>query len=147
MLSLKSTIDNTSNITKNLAKITSNIQSGEGIFGRLINDKSWGANFDSTLTNMKEGSSGFKTFIDKTNELDAILISIKATMENTSNMTGDLSKITSSIESGQGTIGRLLMDPTASQNLDSTFINLKEVSGSLKELIEKAKDSWLLWGF
>ncbi len=108
--------------------------------------------------------------------MDDILLSLKNTIDNTSNITSNLSKITSSIESGEGTIGRLLMDKTLSQNVDSsivnlkeglsglknlvdeakisfeqnfdsTFINLKEGSAGFKVLMEKAKDSWLLWGF
>src|SRR3990170_1241118 len=80
-------------------------------------------------------------------EIDEILKSLKTTIDNTSNITGDLAKISSSIESGRGTIGRLLMDPSSAQNIDSTFMNLKQGSIKLNELIEEAKDSWLLWGF
>jgi phospholipid/cholesterol/gamma-HCH transport system substrate-binding protein len=108
--------------------------------------------------------------------MDDIFISLKGTIENTSNITSDLSKITSSIQSGKGTIGRLLMDKALAQNFDSsivnlkqgsaglkqlmdsaqssfaqnfdsTFVNLKEGSASFKILMEKAKSSWLLWGF
>jgi hypothetical protein len=87
-----------------------------------------------------------------------------------------LSKISSNIQSGKGTIGRLLMDQSLeqnfdssiinlkqglsglknlmddtkisfAQNFDSTFVNLKEGSAGFKLLMKKAKDSWLLWGF
>ena len=33
------------------------------------------------------------------------------------------------------------------KNIDSTFINLKDGTLELKILLEKAQDSWLLWGF
>jgi phospholipid/cholesterol/gamma-HCH transport system substrate-binding protein len=108
--------------------------------------------------------------------MDDILISLKTTIDNTSNMTSYLSKITSNIQSGKGTIGRLLMDQSLAQNFDSsivnlkhgseglknlvddskssfsrnfdtTFVNLKEGSAGFKVLIDKAKKSWLLWGF
>lgn len=108
--------------------------------------------------------------------MDDILISLKKTIDNTSGITSDLSKITSNIESGKGTIGRLLMDRSLeqnfdssivnlkqglsglkilvddanssfAQNFDSTFINLKEGSAEFKILMDKAKRSWLLWGF
>jgi len=147
LISLKSTIDNTSSITNDLAIITNNVQSGKGTIGRLIMDQSWRQNFDSTFVNLKVGSSGFRIFMDKAKDLDEILTSLKTTIDNTSNITNDLSKISSGIESGKGTIGRLLTDQSLGQNLDSTFINLKEGSVRLKELIEDAKDSWLLWGF
>ncbi|MCX6175545.1 MAG: MlaD family protein [Ignavibacteriales bacterium] len=79
--------------------------------------------------------------------MDDVLISLKTTIDNTSNITNDLSKITNNIQSGKGTIGRLLMDRTYAQNFDSTFVNLKEGSAGFKILMDKAKSSWLLWGF
>ena len=79
--------------------------------------------------------------------MDDILISLKTTIDNTSNITNDLSRITNSVQSGSGAIGRLLMDRSYAQNFDSTFVNLKEGSAGFKILIDKARHSWLLWGF
>jgi phospholipid/cholesterol/gamma-HCH transport system substrate-binding protein len=79
--------------------------------------------------------------------MDDILISLKTTIDHTSQITNDLSKITNNIQSGSGTIGKLLMDRTWAQSFDSTFINLKEGSAGFKILMAKAKSSWLLWGF
>lgn len=79
--------------------------------------------------------------------MDDILVSLKTTIDNTSLVTNDLSKITSNIQSGKGAIGRLLMDRSYAQNFDSTFVNLKAGSAGFKILMDKAKSSWLLWGF
>ncbi len=108
--------------------------------------------------------------------MDDILVSLNTTINNTSHITNNLSKITSDLESGKGTIGRLLMDQSLAQNFDSsivnlkhgseglknlvddakssmaqnfdsTFVNLKEGSAGFKILMDKAKKSWLLWGF
>src|ERR1035437_655509 len=108
--------------------------------------------------------------------IDDVMLSLKTTIDNSSDITGNLSKITSNIQSGKGTIGRLLMDRSLeqnfdssivnlkqglsglknlmddtkisfAQNFDSTFVNLKEGSAGFKVLMKKAKDSWLLWGF
>jgi phospholipid/cholesterol/gamma-HCH transport system substrate-binding protein len=147
LISLKSTMDNTTNITSDLSVITNNIQSGKGTIGRLIMDTKWRENFDSTFTNLKDGSDGFKTLMDKADEIDEILVALRTTIENTSNMTGDVSKITKSLQSGEGMIGRMLMNTTSAENFDSTMVNLKEGSAELKLLLEKAKGSWLLGGF
>jgi phospholipid/cholesterol/gamma-HCH transport system substrate-binding protein len=147
MLTVKTTMDNTSSITNDLAIITKNIQEGKGTIGRLIMDKSWVEDFEITFTNLKRGSTEFRILLEKANDIDDVLLSIKETIKSTSNITSDLAKITATIESGQGTIGRLLMDPSTAQNIDSTFINLKEGASGLKALMEKAKSSWLLWGF
>jgi len=109
-------------------------------------------------------------------DMDAIMASVRTTIENTSNITGALAKITNSIQSGKGTIGRLLMDQSLAKNFDSsivnlklgsaglknmmdstknnfaknfdtTFANLKEGSAGFKEVMAKARKSWLLWGF
>ncbi len=109
-------------------------------------------------------------------DMDAIVASLKTTIENSSNITGALSKITNSIQSGKGTVGRLLMDQSLARNFDSsivnlklgseglknlmdstknnfsknfdtTFANLKEGSAGFKEVMAKARKSWLLWGF
>jgi len=145
--SLKTTIDHTSSITSDLSVITNNIQSGKGTIGRLIMDKNWSQNFDSTFANLRDGSAGFKMIMQKEGELDSIIASIKTTMENASKITTDLAAITNNIQTGKGTIGRMLMDQSAAENIDSTFINLKQGSEGFKILMEKAKDSWLLWGF
>ena len=79
--------------------------------------------------------------------MDDILISLKTTIDHTSSITSNLSKITSGIQSGKGTIGRLLTDKSLGQSFDSTFVNLKEGSAGFKILVDKAKSSWLLWGF
>jgi phospholipid/cholesterol/gamma-HCH transport system substrate-binding protein len=109
-------------------------------------------------------------------DMDDVMSSLKRTIDNASNITTNLSSITSNIQSGKGTIGRLLMDHSLAQNFDSsivnlkqglfglknlmddtkisfannfdsTFVNLKEGSAGFKILMKKAKDSWLLWGF
>jgi phospholipid/cholesterol/gamma-HCH transport system substrate-binding protein len=108
--------------------------------------------------------------------MDDIMVSLKSTIDNTSTITTSLSKITNNIQSGKGTIGKLLMNQSwaldfdssivnlkqgseglknlvdsskvsFAQNFDSIFVNLKEGSAGLKALTDKAKKSWLLWGF
>ncbi len=147
LLSLKGTVDNTTKITSDLAQITDNIQSGKGTIGRLLMDRSLRQNFDSTFTNLKEASAEFKMVMKKVNSMDDVLVALRAAIDNTSSITSDLSKITRNIESGNGTLGGLLMDQSLKHNLDSTMVNLKEGSVELRLLMEKAKSSWLLWGF
>lgn len=147
MVSLKTTIDNTSLITGDLAKITANIESGKGTIGRLMMDSSWRQNIQSTIINLEKGSAGFKVFMDNAQEVDEILASFKAVIENTATITDDLGKITTNLGQGKGIIGKLFMDESSAQNIDSTFYYLKEGSAGFKILMEKARDSWLLWGF
>jgi phospholipid/cholesterol/gamma-HCH transport system substrate-binding protein len=144
---VKTTIDYTAEITGDLASMTKNIESGKGTIGKLIMDQEWRQKFESTFTNLENGSDDFRTLMAKANDIDDLLLSIKETMANTSNITKNLASITNNLESGNGTVGRLLMDPTTANNIDSTFISLKDSAVGLKLLMEKAKWSWLLWGF
>ena len=144
MISLKSTMDNTAYITGDLAKIATNIESGKGTIGRLMMDKTWRQDIQSTIINLKDGSVGFKTFMEKTNELDSILVRLNKTIDNTSSITYDLSKITNNIQSGEGMIGKMLMDQSVGQNFDSTLINLKNSLAEFEILMKKAQESWLL---
>jgi phospholipid/cholesterol/gamma-HCH transport system substrate-binding protein len=147
MISLNTTIGNTSNITSDLASMTKQIESGEGTIGRLIMDKKWRENFETTFINLREGSAHFRNLMSKANELDAIILSAKETVQNTADITRDLASISGNIESGQGTLGRFLMDQSTADNLDSTIIFLKDGSKNLNILLKEAKNSWLLWGF
>lgn len=147
MISLNTTIGNTSAITKDLASMTKNIESGEGTIGRLIMDKKWRENFETTFINLREGSTDFRKIMVKANDIDEILLSIKETIQNTSDITSDLASISGNIESGRGTLGRFLMDQTTADNLDSTIFYLKDGAKGLNLLLKKAKSSWLLWGF
>jgi phospholipid/cholesterol/gamma-HCH transport system substrate-binding protein len=79
--------------------------------------------------------------------MDDIVTSLKTTIDNTSRITNDLSRITGTIQSGKGTIGRLLMNQSDAQRIDSILVNLEEGSAGFKMLTAKAKKSWLLWGF
>jgi phospholipid/cholesterol/gamma-HCH transport system substrate-binding protein len=147
MKSLKTTIDNTASITGDLAKISTNIESGKGTIGRLMMDKTWRQNFESTIINLKEGSDGFKVLMDKSGEVDSILFAMKSTIQYTANITADLATITNSLQSGEGTIGRLLMNTSAAENFDSTMFYMKESAAELKILLKMAQDSWLIGGF
>ena len=144
LVSLKTTIDNTALITGDLASIANNIESGKGTIGRLMMDQTWRENIQATIINLKEGSDEFKIVMDKAGEIDSILIAIKTTIASTAAITNDLAAITNSLQSGKGTIGRLLMNTTAAENFDSTMFNLKEGTEALKLLLEKAQGSWLL---
>jgi phospholipid/cholesterol/gamma-HCH transport system substrate-binding protein len=144
MISLKSTMDNAAYITGDLAKISTNIESGKGTIGRLMMDKTWRQDIQSTIINLKDGSVGFKTFMEKTNELDSILVRLNKTIDNTSSITYDLSRITNNIQSGEGMIGKMLMDQSMGQNFDSTLINLKNSLAEFEIFMKKAQESWLL---
>jgi phospholipid/cholesterol/gamma-HCH transport system substrate-binding protein len=68
-------------------------------------------------------------------------------VENATRITSDLREIVESIRSGEGVVGRLLADTTAALSMDTTLINIKLATENMKRVSEKAKRSFLLWGF
>jgi len=80
-------------------------------------------------------------------ETDAIMLSLKVTAENAEIVTQELAEIMMKINSGDGTLGRLIQDTTIARNIDQTIINLKKSSKGLDENMEAAKHNFLLKGF
>lgn len=80
-------------------------------------------------------------------ETDAIMLSLKVTAENAEVITSELAEIMTKINSGDGTLGRLIQDTTIAQNIDQTIINLKKSSKGLDENMEAAKHNFLLKGY
>ena len=80
-------------------------------------------------------------------ETDAIMLSLKVTAGNAEVITQELAEIMTKINSGDGTLGRLIQDTTIAKNLDQTIINLKKSSKGLNENMEAVKHNFLFKGF
>jgi phospholipid/cholesterol/gamma-HCH transport system substrate-binding protein len=80
-------------------------------------------------------------------ETDAILASIQLTAENIEIITEELAGIMIKINSGTGTLGRLLQDSTIAENINMTILNLRKSSKGLNENMNAAKDNFLLRGY
>lgn len=80
-------------------------------------------------------------------ETDAILSSIKVTASNIEIITGELAEITTKINSGKGTLGRLIYDTKIAENLNQTIVNLKSSAKGLDENMKAAKHNFFLKGF
>lgn len=80
-------------------------------------------------------------------ETDEILASLEVTAGNAEIISDQLAEIMLKINSGTGTIGRLIQDTTIAENLDKTITNLKEGTKGLEENMEAAKHNFLLRGY
>jgi phospholipid/cholesterol/gamma-HCH transport system substrate-binding protein len=147
LASVKTTIDYTTGITKDLSKVTTGIQSGKGTIGRLLMDQSLAQNIDSTLTNLKQGSadlkeglSGLRILVDDAHS---------SFVQNFDSTFVNLKEGSVQLKQGLSGLNGLIGDTRASfaKNFDSTFVSLRETSAGFKILTEKARHSWLLWGF
>lgn len=80
-------------------------------------------------------------------ETDAIMASLRVTAYNAEIVSDELAKIMIKVNSGKGTIGRLIEDTAIAENLSQTMINIKRSSKGLDENMQAAKHNFLLKGF
>jgi phospholipid/cholesterol/gamma-HCH transport system substrate-binding protein len=80
-------------------------------------------------------------------ELDEVMASLKVTADNTAIITDQLAEIMIKVNSGTGTLGRLIRDSTIARNLNQTVVNLKNSTRSLDENMNAAKENFLLKGY
>jgi phospholipid/cholesterol/gamma-HCH transport system substrate-binding protein len=80
-------------------------------------------------------------------ETDAIMGSMQTTADNAAIISYQLAEIMVNINSGNGTLGRLIQDSTIAENIDRTIINLKNSSKGLDENMNAAKENFLFKGY
>ncbi len=80
-------------------------------------------------------------------ETDAIIASLHVTAGNAEIITQQLAEIMTKINSGHGTLGRLVQDTTIARNLNQTMVNLRKSSKGLNENMEAAKHNFLFKGY
>jgi phospholipid/cholesterol/gamma-HCH transport system substrate-binding protein len=80
-------------------------------------------------------------------EIDEIIASLEVTALNAELISGDLADIVAKINSGSGTLGRLIQDSSIAENLSKTMQNLESSSKGLDENMEAAKENVLLRGY
>lgn len=80
-------------------------------------------------------------------ELDAIMASLQVTAENAEIISQQLAEIMFKVNSGEGTLGRLIQDTAIANNLSQTMVNIKRSSKGLDENMNAAKENFLLRGY
>lgn len=80
-------------------------------------------------------------------ETDEIMASLQITAANTEIITDQLSEVMIKINSGNGTLGRLINDPTIANNLSQSMSNIKSSSEGLNENMEAVKENFLFKGY
>lgn len=148
IVSLQATSVNAEVITLQLAEIMTNINNGQGTLGRLIQDSTVAENINQIIGNFKTSSEGLDETIEVTKEnVFAFMQSLQKTVAKTEVASNQLGEIMIKINSGEGTLGRLIQDTTLSTNIDITVINLKESSIGMNENMEALKHNFLFRGY
>ena len=148
MASLQTSAANAEVITKQLAEIMMNINSGQGTLGRLIQDTTIAENINQIIGNFKKSSEGFDETVKVTKEnVFAFMESLQKTAGKTEVASNQLGEIMVKINSGQGTLGMLIQDTIVAGYLNQTMINLEHSSQGLDENMEALKHNFLLRGY
>lgn len=113
----------------------------EGIIGDRLLVISQGST-DAPLA--KEGQKLIST---EPVETDAIMASLEVTAANAEVISEQLADIMSYINTGQGTLGRLIQDTAIAENLTQTIENLKTSSKGLDENMKAVKHNIFLKGY
>lgn len=101
MVSVKTTVDNASIITAQLAEFTTKMNNGNGALGKLISDEEFSSSLKSTLLNLQLSSNEFAKFTAKMNNGKGALSklsdenfgnSLDSTMNNIQNATKGLNE-------------------------------------------------------
>jgi len=80
-------------------------------------------------------------------ETGEIMASLQISAANAEVITEQLAEVMIKVNSGNGTLGRLIQDPTIANNLSQTMQNMKTSSQGLSENMEAAKENFLLKGY
>lgn len=80
-------------------------------------------------------------------EIEELMTSLHGTVMNAEIISDELAQIMVKINSGSGTLGRLIQDTTIAGNLDATIVNLRKSSKGLNENMNAAKENILLRGY
>jgi phospholipid/cholesterol/gamma-HCH transport system substrate-binding protein len=73
--------------------------------------------------------------------------SLKVTADNAAIISDQLAEIMVKLNSGTGTLGRLIQDSTIAENINQTIVNLKTSSKGLDENMKAAKENFFLKGY
>ena len=148
IISLKTTAESAEVITLQLAEIMTNINNGQGMLGRLIQDSTIAENVNLTIENFRKSSEGLDETIEVTKDnVFAFMESLQKTAAKTEVASYQLGEIMMKINNGEGAIGMLIRDTTIVNNIDETLINLKESSIGLNENMEALKHNFLFRGY
>lgn len=80
-------------------------------------------------------------------ETDAIMESLQITADNAAVATEEIAEILVKINTGEGTLGKLINDDEMAENIDQTIQNLESSAKGLDENMEAAKSNFLLRGY
>jgi len=144
MRDVKKSSENIAVVSNELIDITKKINRGDGIFGKIFTDTTFGANLDETSTNIAEITKNLTEISEKVKQGQGIVgklfgdtllsAEIDTAGRNLEDISANLSEIMEKINQGEGIFGRLFTDTSLTNNLYRTSKNLEFTTDNLLEL-------------
>lgn len=133
-------------VSGNLIDITSKMNRGEGIFGKIFTDTAFASNLAKTSHNLRELSDGINRgegFMGKLLADPLFAAELDSTAHFIAEISENLEGITDKVNRGEGVIGKFFTDTAftinlykASENLSATTVNLEKITANLIEFTE-----------
>jgi len=98
-------------------------------------------------TDAPEAKEGQQLASSEPIETDAIMASLQVTAGNAEIITQQLAEIMQKLNSGSGTLGRLIQDTVLGGYINQTIVNLKKSTKGLDENMQAVKHNFLLKGY
>ena len=168
---LNITNKNAALLTKDLLKITKEINSGKGTLGKLVKDSAMAANLQETIRNLKissiETSKTIKELnhiissVKQENNVVSVLLNDSVSANNLRSVIDNLDRSSSGIDSvitnlndviadfkyGKGVLNTTVKDTVMARDVEETIKNIKEGSVLLNENMEALKHNFLFRGY
>lgn len=167
---LSKTNDNAALLTKNLLKITDEMNNGKGTVALLLNDIEVAKDLKETMYYLKisgretsKATNNLNRLLESMNNKDnvigllndtAVANNIKTIVSNLDKTSVEVNKVVTNlnktivnIKEGKGALNYLSNDPTLVHTIDSTMTNVNEASIKLNENLEALKHNFLFRGY
>jgi phospholipid/cholesterol/gamma-HCH transport system substrate-binding protein len=149
MSSVKTSVDNAGIITAELAKFSSNMNSGNGMVSKLMTDKEFANSITSTLANLESSSNEFANFTTKMNNGNGALSKlvtdkkmgkmVDSTMKNIQETTKGFTEITEAAKHNFLLRGYFKKKEKAEDKKQEELDNQEEAE--IKKAMKMAEDS------
>ena len=133
-------LDNLSVFSANLAALTDDVRAGKGVVGRLFTDEELAGKLEEIANKLAEITTDVGVFTKDLREgkgTIAMLANDEVVKEDVRLAVESIRSIVNKINSGEGSLGRLVVDSTAMDRLQSILTKIDEGQGDLGSLINK----------
>ena len=168
---LNKTNENAALLTQDLLKITNSINSGEGVLGDLLKDKTLAKNVQESVENLNETTksarlglaklNGILNNVDYENSVAGLLLSdtsaqksfstiikdLETTSSQIKGISVDLGEFSNNLNSEKGALNYVLKDSSFVNHLGQSMENIEEATHRFNENMEALKHNILFRGY